>query len=52
MRLLLLTLTICRLVLHSWFFIEMQLYGIAFKELAFEKSDKIVNLMKNAFLIH
>ena len=49
MGLLLLTLTICGLVLHSWFFIEIQLNGIAFKELPFVKSDKIINPMKKAF---
>ena len=45
MGLLLLTLTTWGLVLHSWFFIEIQLNGIAFV-----KSDKIVNPTKNAFL--
>ena len=40
-----LTLTTCGLVLHSWLFNE-----IAFKELAFVKSDKIVNPMKNTFV--
>ena len=45
MGLLLLTLTTCGLVLHSWFFIEIQLNG----ELAFVKFDKIVNPIKNTF---
>ena len=49
MGLLLLTLTICGLVLHSWFFIEIQFNGIAFKELAFVNSDKIFDPMKNVF---
>ena len=42
----------CGLVLHSWFFIEIQLNGIPFKKLAFVKSDKFVNPRKNAFLIN
>ena len=45
MGLLLLTLTICGLALHSWLFIEIQ-----FNELALVKSDKIVSPMKNTFL--
>ena len=52
MGLLLLTLTICGLVLHYWFFIEIQISGSAFKELAFVKSNKIVNLMKNIFFMN
>ena len=47
-----LTLTTCGLVLHFWFFIQIQLNGIAFKELAFVKSDKIVNPRKSGFLIN
>ena len=47
-----LTLITCGLVLHSWLYIEIQLSGIAFKELAFVKSDKIVNPMKNTFLVN
>ena len=50
MWLLLLTLTTCGFVLHSWLFTEIQLNGITFNELAFVKSDKIVNPMKNTFL--
>ena len=45
MELLLLTLTTCGLVLHSWLFTEIQL-----NELAFVKSDKIVNPTKKLFL--
>ena len=44
MGLLLFTLTICGLVLHSWLIIEIRL-----NEFAFVKSDKIVNPMKNTF---
>ena len=44
MGLLLLTLTICGLVLHSWLIIEIHL-----NELEFVKLDKIVNPMKNTF---
>ena len=42
MGLLLLTLIIFGLVIHSWLIIEIEL-----NEFAFVKSDKIVNLMKN-----
>ena len=45
MGLLLLTLTICGLALHSSLIVEIQL-----SEIAFVKLDKIVNPMKNAFL--
>ena len=48
MGLLLLILTTCDLVLHSWYFIEIQLNGIAFD--AFVKFDKMVNPKKNAVL--
>ena len=44
MGLLLLTLTTCGLVLHSWLFIEIQL-----NEFAFVKPDKIVNPQKTLF---
>ena len=44
MGLLLLTLITCNLALHYWFFIEIQLNGIAFM-----KFEKIVNPMKNNF---
>ena len=47
MGLLLLTLTVSGLALHDWLFIEIQLNGIAFKELAFVKFDRIVNPIKN-----
>ena len=47
MGLLLITLTICGLVLHSWLIIEIQL-----NELTFVKLDKIDNPMKNTFLTH
>ena len=50
MWLLLLILTTCGFVLHSWLFTEIQLNGITFNEFAFVKSDKIVNPMKNTFL--
>ena len=50
MGLLLLTLTTCGLVLHSWFFNEIQFNGIAFNGVAFVKFDKIVNPMNNTFL--
>ena len=46
MGLLLSKLTTCGLVLHSWFFIKIQLNG----EFAFAKFDKIVNPMKKTFL--
>ena len=50
MGLLLLTLTIYGLALHGWLFIEIQLNGIAFKELVFVKLHIIVNPTRNTFL--
>ena len=54
MALLLLTLTTCGLVLHSWFFIEIQFNEVALIGIAFDKKykikfDKIFNPMKNTF---
>ena len=48
--LLLFILITCGLVLHSWFFIEIQLKGIASNGITFMKFDKIVNPTKNTFL--
>ena len=50
MALLLLTWTTCGLVLHSWFFIEIQFNEVALNGIAFVKFDKISNPMKNTFL--
>ena len=50
MGLLLLTLITYGLVLYSWFFIEIQLNGIAFNGIAFVKFGKFVNSTKNTFL--
>ena len=36
-------------VLHSWFFIEIQLNEVALNEVIFVKFDKIVNPRKNTF---
>ena len=50
MALLLLTLIISGLTLHSWFFIEIQFNRIAFnREFTFVKSDKVVNPRKKHF---
>ena len=50
MGLLLLTLTTCGLVLHSWFFIEVQFNGIALNGITLVKFYRIVNPMKNTLL--
>ena len=50
MELLPLTLTTYGLVLHSWFFMEIQFNGVVLSGITFAKFDKIVNPMKNTFL--
>ena len=50
MGLLLLILITYGLVLHSWFFIEIQFNGVALNKVTFVKFDKIVNPTKNTFL--
>ena len=50
MGLLLLTLTISGLALHSCLLIEIQLNVVAFNGIAFVKLDRIVNPVKKHFL--
>ena len=52
MGLLLLTLIISGLALHGWLLIEIQLSGIAFKEVVLTKFDKNNDPMKKYFLIN
>ena len=49
MGLLVLTLTISALALHSWFFVEIHFNVVAFNGIAFVKLDRIVNRTKNTF---
>ena len=52
MGLLLLTLIVSALTLHSWFFIEIQFNGVALKEVVLTKLDKNKAPIWNIFLIN